>query len=112
MIGIDANTGQALGGVDHLRQSIRDILTTPVGTRVMRRAYGSRLYRLVDQPMNRSTLLDMYMACAEALATWEPRVEVQKVTASELGVGRVVLALECIYLPSGEPILLDGIVVQ
>ena len=42
MNGINATTGAALSGMDHLRQSIRDILTTRVGTRVMRRAYGSR----------------------------------------------------------------------
>ena len=51
MNGINAHTGQALSGIDHLRQSIRDILTTRIGTRVMRRDYGSRLPTLVDNPM-------------------------------------------------------------
>jgi len=37
MTGIDASTGKALGGIAHVRQSVRDILTTPLGTRVMRR---------------------------------------------------------------------------
>ncbi|NBO96416.1 MAG: phage baseplate protein, partial [Betaproteobacteria bacterium] len=41
MLGINAQTGQPLAGIDHLRQSIRDILTTRIGTRVMRRDYGS-----------------------------------------------------------------------
>ena len=50
MNGINAHTGQALSGIDHLRQSIRDILTTRIGTRVMRRDYGSRLPTLVDTP--------------------------------------------------------------
>jgi phage baseplate assembly protein W len=45
MIGLNAANGQALSGLDHLRQSIRDILTTRIGTRVMRRDYGSRLRR-------------------------------------------------------------------
>jgi phage baseplate assembly protein W len=52
MIGLDASTGKQLSGMAHLRQSVRDILTTPIGTRVMRRDYGSRLYRLVDATMN------------------------------------------------------------
>lgn len=48
MLGINAQTGQPLSGIDHLRQSIRDILTTRSGMRVMRRDYGSRLPALVD----------------------------------------------------------------
>ena len=51
MIGLNATNGQALSGLDHLRQSIRDILTTRIGTRVMRRDYGSRLPDLVDSPV-------------------------------------------------------------
>ncbi|HCF6085938.1 TPA: phage baseplate protein, partial [Pseudomonas aeruginosa] len=36
MIGLDRRTGQPLSGVAHLKQSIEDILTTPLGTRRMR----------------------------------------------------------------------------
>lgn len=109
MNGIDANTGKRLSGIDHLRQSIRDILTTPIGTRVMRRDYGSRLYQLVDAPLTRTTILDLYAATAEALATWEPRIDVQTVSASEVEAGRVVISLTGIYQPTGEPVALDGI---
>lgn len=112
MNGIDATTGGRLGGLDHLRQSIRDILTTPIGTRVMRRAYGSRLYQLVDAPLNQSTLLDLFTATAEALATWEPRIDVQQVTATEAGPGRVVLELRGRYLPDGRDVIIDGIEVS
>lgn len=43
LLGINAQTGQPPAGMDPLRQSIRDILTTRIGTRVMRRDNGSRL---------------------------------------------------------------------
>ena len=109
MNGIDANTGKRLAGLDHLRQSIRDILTTPIGSRVMRRDYGSRLYRLVDAPLNRATILDLYAATAEALATWEPRIDVQSIQATEVDAGRVVLSLTGIYTPTGEAVTMDGI---
>lgn len=112
MNGIDATSGKRLSGVDHLRQSIRDILTTPIGTRVMRRDYGSRLYQLVDAPMNQATLLDLYAATAEALATWEPRIEVEQVRATEVEPGRVVLFMTGKYLPSGERVAIDGIEVM
>ena len=52
MLGINAQTGQPLAGIDHLRQSIRDILTTRIGTRVMCRDYGSRLPTLIDNPIS------------------------------------------------------------
>ena len=111
MKGTNAATGAPLDGMDHLRQSIRDILTTPIGTRVMRRDYGSRLPYLVDAPMTRSTLLDLYAATAEALETWEPRISVQQVTATAAEPGRVELSISGEYLPDGKPITIDGIVV-
>lgn len=112
MNGIEATTGKRLGGLEHLRQSIRDILTTPIGTRVMRRAYGSRLYQLVDAPMNQGTLLALYTAAAEALATWEPRIDVQQIIATEAAPGRVVLELAGRYLPDGREVVIDGIEVS
>lgn len=109
MIGTSATTGRALSGIDHLRQSIRDILTTRVGTRVMRRAYGSRLPELVDAPLNDETLVDLYAEAVSALVTWEPRIDVQQVTATQPSPGVVELSLEGIYTPTGEPVTVDGI---
>lgn len=111
MKGTNAATGAPLDGLDHLRQSIRDILTTPIGARVMRRDYGSRLPYLVDAPMNRSTLLDLYAATAEALEAWEPRISVQQVTATSAEPGRVELSITGEYLPDGKQVTIDGIVV-
>jgi phage baseplate assembly protein W len=81
MRGTDAKTGKTLSGVAHLRQSIRDILTTPLGSRVMRRDYGSRLFDLVDNPLNDQTLVEIFAATAEALMRWEPRLKVLRVQA-------------------------------
>lgn len=109
MKGTDSATGKTLQGINHLRQSIRDILTTPIGSRVMRRDYGSRIYELVDSPMNRATLLELYAATAEALAQWEPRFRLTSVKAAEAKPGQIVLSLTGDYIPSGETINLDGI---
>ncbi len=35
MKGMDAKTGKALEGIEHLKQSIIDILTTPVNSRII-----------------------------------------------------------------------------
>lgn len=112
MDGIDATNGKSLGGIAHLRQSIRDILTTPIGSRVMRRDYGSRLFQLVDAPMNRDTIMDLYAATAEAIRRWEPRFGLTKVQIVAAQPGRVELDLTGDYLPDGQPITLDGIVIQ
>lgn len=112
MRGTNANTGKALTDLDHLRQSVRDILTTPIGTRVMRREYGSQLYALLDAPLNHSTLMDLYAATADALRRWEPRLRVTKVQADMPEPGAVVLTIIGDYLPDGRAIVLDGIIVR
>lgn len=78
----------------------------------MRRTYGSRLFRLVDAPLNRSTLLDLYAATAEALDLWEPRIRVISVTAISTDAGSIELDLVAEYLPDGQTITLDGIVIK
>lgn len=111
MRGTNATTGKPLSGLDHLRQSIRDILTTPVGSRVMRRDYGSRLFQLVDAPVNRRTIVDIYAATIEALLRWEPRITPRRVSIASAETGRVVIDLEATYTPTGDLITLDGITV-
>lgn len=109
MDGMNRITGQWLTGEAHLRQSIVDILTTPLGSRVMRRDYGSRLYQWVDAPMNRKTLVEIYAVAAEALRRWEPRLEVSRIQVEQIASGRLHLLLEGEYRPSGRPIRLEGI---
>lgn len=112
MNGMNAQTGRVLSGIDHLRQSLRDILATPIGTRVMRRDYGSRLFELVDAPMNNATLVELYAATAEAVMRWEPRFKLTRVRAASAAPGRVVLDLLGEYRPTGQSIKLDGIEVS
>lgn len=79
-MGMNATTGHAIDGVEHIRQSVRDILTTLIGSRVMRREYGSLLPELIDQPLNGATALRAYSATVVALMKWEPRIRVQQIT--------------------------------
>ncbi len=78
----------------------------------MRREYGSRLFQLIDAPLNRSTIIDLYAATAEALERWEPRFQLESVQAVAAEPGRVELDLTGVYLPDGQAITLDGIVVE
>jgi phage baseplate assembly protein W len=88
-------TGRHLNALDHLRQSIADILTTPIGSRLMRRDYGSLLFELIDQPHNGVTQLRLYAATATALLRWEPRLKLTQVNIYRTDVpGRVLLELK------------------
>ncbi|MCA7010847.1 GPW/gp25 family protein [Wolbachia endosymbiont of Tribolium confusum] len=111
MRGMSATSGKELEGLDHLKQSIIDILTTPVNSRIMRRSYGSRLLELVDKPINRDLTLEIYAATAEALEKWEKRFKLEKVKITEVKEGKVTLDLGGLYVPSGKNIRFDGVVV-
>ncbi|MDE1554075.1 MULTISPECIES: GPW/gp25 family protein [Comamonas] len=76
---MDRTTGRRIAGIDHVRQSVADILTTPLGSRLERRNYGSLLPSLIDQPDNAHTRLRCYAAIASALMKWEPRLRVTRV---------------------------------
>ncbi|MFB9136715.1 GPW/gp25 family protein [Vibrio olivae] len=112
MIGMDMNTGKRLSGVEHLKQSIRKLLSTPLGSRVMRRNYGSKLFELIDNPTNPETVADIISATAEALNTWEPRIRVNRVEVRSASKGKVTLAITGIYLPNGESITMEGIQIE
>ncbi|MDB5690277.1 MAG: Phage baseplate assembly protein [Sphingomonas bacterium] len=76
---MSASTGAPLDGADHLRQSIADILGTPLGTRIGRRDYGSLLPELIDRPANAATRILLYGATALALLRHEPRLHVSRI---------------------------------
>jgi phage baseplate assembly protein W len=112
MRGLDATTGRALSGIEHLRQSIADILQTRRGTRVMRRNYGSDLHALIDAPLNRQTVVKLIAATAEALAIWEPRIALSRVIVQASEAGRVDLEIQGTYLPDGKPVSLSDVTIQ
>ena len=112
MNGINKETGERLSGIEHLRQSIGDVLSTRIGTRVLNREYGSRLPSLIDAPVNAETSLEFYAATAEALSRWEPRFKLTSVRIASASHGVVVLNLVGEYLPDGKRITLEGVEVK
>ncbi len=109
MQGMSASTGKSLSGIDHLRQSILDILRTRLGSRVMRRSYGSRLPALVDSPVNAAGVADIVAATADALARWETRIRVTNVSVYASGAGTVEITLTAKYLIDDKPVVLEGL---
>ena len=76
---MNRTTGAAISGLEHLRQSVGDILSTPIGSRVMRREYGSLVPELIDHPDNNASQVRLFSAVASALLRWEPRFRLTRV---------------------------------
>ena len=105
---MNRETGAAIDELDHIAQCLTDILTTRIGTRVMRRKYGSLLPELVDHPFNDVTRLRVYSGAVIALMRWEPRVSLSRVQFMGATLqGQSVLDLEGSVVDSNEPFSLS-----
>ncbi len=109
MKGMSNQNGGYLDDIEHLKQSIVDILTTPIGTRVICRDYGSNLFQLIDQPINKNLFPKIYAAVADALDKWEPRFKVEKITINSIKEGHLSLSLIGKYLITQQRISLEGL---
>jgi phage baseplate assembly protein W len=106
---MNVNTGKTISEIAHIKQSIANILSTPIGSRVMRRDYGSRLFERIDQPINGELIAEIYSDIVEAISTWEPRFEVEQVTLQSIDKGKIVIDLEGSFVKDGQKIVLENI---
>lgn len=92
-LGMNRDTGEAITDIEHIRQSVRDILITPEGSRIARRDYGSMLSAMIDWPQNDATKLQVMAATYTALSRWEPRIRLAsvKITRNQDGSMQVDL---------------------
>lgn len=100
-------TGKIVGELDHIKQSIHDILTTPIGERIARREYGSIIPDLIDQPINDVLILQLYSAIYTSISKWENRISIEKIAVSDLRSGALVIDLDAIYIPTDESLNLN-----
>lgn len=86
----------------HVEQSIAKILTTPIGSRVMRRDFGSQIPDMIDAKMVQRNVLAIYSAAAVAITKWDPRFRVTRAAIAELTAGgKVALQIFGTYFPRG-----------
>ena len=118
MKGTNASTGKSIEGAAWIRQAITDILTTPIGTRVGRRDYGSRLFELTDSTLNKGGLLAIYAATIEAIDKWlrdadgNRLIKILKVEKEAIASsGRVTITLTAELVGTGETTIIGGIAV-
>jgi uncharacterized protein len=79
-VGVDARGRIALARRERdIEESIRIILLTPVGQRLMRPTFGCDIHELLFAPNNANTTGLATYYVQQALAMWEPRIEVKRV---------------------------------
>ena len=91
---ISRETGSKIPYLDQIRQSIQDILTTPIGSRVMRRDYGSLLPDLIDRPIDDVLVLQCYSAIYTALLQWEDRLIIEYISIEQIAHGVLDIRLD------------------
>ena len=82
-LGINSAGGISLSSSSNdIEQAIGIIVSTSPGERVMRPTFGCRVHELVFAPSTDDTLNLARQFVEEALAMWEPRIDVVEVDAS------------------------------
>lgn len=86
-------TTNAGEGID---SSLRMVLMTAPGERVMRPAFGCRIWELMFEPINANTLGLMAESVREAVGRWEPRVVLEDVRVEPApgSVGQVFIHID------------------
>jgi Bacteriophage baseplate protein W len=64
-----------------VEQAVRIIIGTDWGERVMRPTFGAGLRSFVFGPLNQITIQQVQTRVQESLVQWEPRIDVESVTA-------------------------------
>src|SRR5690242_13872099 len=91
------STGEAalVGDEEDIRQSVRIILGTGPGERVMRPDFGAGLRSLLFEPISTTTLALAQHHVEQALISWEPRIDsiTVEVTADP-PLGRLLIEIQ------------------
>ena len=97
LVGMSRTTGVPITGLDHLVQSIGDILSTRKGTRRQRPEYGSDIPKMVDLPVTRGWISTVQAEAARAIGRWEPRIKLSRVTVLSIVGGAVTFRIQGTY---------------
>jgi hypothetical protein len=80
----DRNRLSMVGGDTAIRQSIRIIVFTVPGERVMRPDFGCLIHELIFDPANHETAITAERYVRDALEQWEPRIDLEEVQVEPL----------------------------
>ncbi|NBD22295.1 GPW/gp25 family protein [Paenibacillus glycinis] len=90
-----------------IEQAIRIILFTVKGERVMRPDFGCGIHDYVFAALNTATIGLMESSVRDALARWESRIAVTKVTVSEdpieISLGKLLIDIQYVVRATNQP---------
>jgi uncharacterized protein len=87
--GLDWSTGPR-----RIEDAIWIVLSTALGERLMRPDFGGGIHEFVFEPNSPITRTTLASSVSEALAKWEPRIELDKVTVEEGGESLVRISID------------------
>jgi len=93
---VDQSGALALtSGEADIARSLRVVLMTAPGERLMRPQFGCRIWDLMFEPINANTIGLMAEAVRDAVSQWEPRIDLEDVDidVDEHDNGRVLINL-------------------
>lgn len=96
-VGLDARRRFALARHERdIEEAIKMILLTPKGQRVMRPNFGCQIHELIFEPNDATTTGLATYYVEDALAMWEPRIEVNRVRAEPdpLHIERMLITID------------------
>ncbi len=79
--GMDIRTGKLITGEAFVRQAVRLVLQTPTGTMSMSRDFGSRIFELMDKPIDGEFQLKLLGHVTEAIEKWISFLKVKETKA-------------------------------
>jgi len=95
---VDNRGGIALAdGTAEIEGALRMILMTAPGERVMRPEFGCGIHDLLFDSINANTLGLMAQAVRDAIAQWEPRIELEDVVPRENPTAPGRVDIEVLY---------------
>ncbi len=111
-IGMNAQSGEPLEGIAYLKQRLRDVIITPLGSIVGARDFGSLLYQMLDKNLDSSFYMDAYVKLADAIsnpANGLDDFKLSNMSIETVADQQIEITVSGSYLATGEALQLDGI---
>ena len=106
-LGVDGRGGLGLSRYENdIEEAIKIILGTAQGERVMRPEFGSSIHEFVFAPNNATTAGLLAYHVNEALARWEPRIDVTEVNVQpdSLEPSRVLIDIDYVVKSTNDEV--------
>lgn len=99
-IGVDEATGriEMSSCEENIEESIRIIIETQKGERIMQPEFGCRLFQYAFETVNYTTLYSMKNEVESALIRWEPRITDVEAEVSDERIGEGLLLIHISYV--------------